>query len=797
MWLSKSLNFSTLHVDVNKPERLNVVWCLVQKKLIFGAFYIPPDISSDINVHDYIVNACDLLQNQYPNTNIALCGDFNSANCEDLCAQLGLFDAVISPTRKNNKLDHILISESLCHVCNSADILPPLMSALETNGVASDHQSVYLPTTEVPKNTNVTYRRVYDYRHSKLTSAINYIAGVNFVNLYMSNDVNVMCDILYDHLYKAISLIPCETVVITTRDKKWMTPLVKSLINRRWKAWRCGNLPLFNHYKWKVRNEIFKAKLSWANKSKNSAKGAWSVVNDIKGKNAGTSLECLLANKNLQELITEITNKFVSNFNENKKPVMLPVPVSSNTTFVIHQREVYNSLIHLKQNKSAGSDGITPRLLVIFANYICAPLCAIFNQSIATCIFPDVWKLAEIIPIPKCAKPTVEQLRPISLLPIMGKVLEKHVADRYRQELVALYGTSQHAYRPNGSCTTALVEMHETVTAMLDEKRTHAVRLIFFDMKAAFDKLRHDFLLERMVQCQLDPSFIAWCDSYLNNRFIRVKLNGEYGPPQACPSSVPQGSVLSPCLFAFFMGSLKLGDQFKPSDYKLIIYADDILLIEKVGDLSAHVSTTDVVRYWCEENDLLINMEKTVQLFIPKRNFSVPDEFDGIPTCSTTCKYLGITFDSSFNLDTHVNYVCTKISQRLYILRTIKRLNLSDKDILIIFNGLILSILRYSAPVLISTNKSSIDKLDRILRRCHRIICDCKVENCIFIVHAAPLIFNCCKNFFQSIKSADHILFNYLPHTLKYTGNYNITFCNTKRRQTSFFPSMALRLNSV
>ena len=231
-----------------------------------------------------------------------------------------------------------------------------------------------LSTTEIPKNTNVTYRRVYDYRHSKLTSAINYIAGVNFVNLYMSNDVNVMCDILYDHLYKAISLIPCETVVITTRDKKWMTPLVKSLINRRWEAWRCGNLPLFNHYKWKVRNEIFKAKLSWANKSKNSAKGAWSVVNDIKGKNAGTSLECLLANKNLQELITEITNKFVSNFNENKKPVMLPVPVSSNTTFVIHQREVYNSLIHLKQNKSAGSDGITPRLLVIFANYICAPL---------------------------------------------------------------------------------------------------------------------------------------------------------------------------------------------------------------------------------------------------------------------------------------------------------------------------------------------------------------------------------------------------------------------------------------
>ena len=67
--------------------------------------------------------------------------------------------------------------------------------------------------------------------------------------------------------------------------------------------------------------------------------------------------------------------------------------------------------------------------------------------------------------------------------------------------------------------------MHDTVTRMLDDTSTRAVRVVLFDMTSAFNKLRHDLLLKRMIDCSLDPMFIRWCSDYLKDRVMRVKLN--------------------------------------------------------------------------------------------------------------------------------------------------------------------------------------------------------------------------------------------------------------------------------
>ena len=73
-----------------------------------------------------------------------------------------------------------------------------------------------------------------------------------------------------------------------------------------------------------------------------------------------------------------------------------------------------------------------------------------------------------------------------------------------------------------------------------------------------------------------------------------MKVNGTYGPRVTCPSSVPQGSVLGAFLFAIFMGSLKLSDEL---DYVLILFADDILLLERIVDnIDYHRSATNCVR---------------------------------------------------------------------------------------------------------------------------------------------------------------------------------------------------------
>ena len=796
VWCNACLNPTVQYVD-DKPERVNAVWFTIYD-FIIGALYVPPDVSAMIETQNYLVNTCDALQSNYPEFHIAICGDFNSMNCDELCAQLDLFDAVVLPTRNLNKLDHILISNSLATAYKNAENLPPLMSSLTNSGVASDHHILHLKPVQDQHwlTNNPKFHRVFDFRESKVLKARNYLQSVNFRTLYYSTDVNEMCAILYQHLHEAISLIPVDVVTMTKRDKKWITPLVKLLINRRWNAWRSGNMDTFNHYKLKVSLEIYKAKLNWSNKAKSGVKGAWTVANDIRGKSAGCNMENLATDKTNTELISEITEKFLSNFNWHKQnPIEIP-SVTNEPAFIIEQHTVYKQLIQLKKNKSAGSDNIASRFLCLFAEYICGPLCAIQNESLRSCVFPDVWKLQDTIPVPKCKRPTIDQLRPIALLPIMGKCLEKHVVSFYKNDLVNDYGQYQHAYRPNGSCTSALVEMHEKVTAWLDDNTTCAVRMIFFDMKAAFDKLRHDLVLARMIQCKLDPRFILWCQSYLGNRQLCVKLNNQRSVIHYCPSSVPQGSIIGPYLFAFFMGSLNLGHSFDPSNYHLIIYADDILLLERVtaNDLSSHTSATGIIKKWCFENDLLLNDKKTVQLFVKKRSFTVPEEFAGILVSDST-KYLGVQIDSRLTFNTHIFDICKKASQRMYILRTLKPL-VSKNELVVVFDALIMSIIRYSAPLFICLNKNCISLMNRILGRCHRIICNCTCYDCDFMRDASAVILEASCRFFNKIKcDVSHPLYKYMPKTLPRTNKFRIELWNSSRRQKSFFPSMAIKLN--
>ena len=147
--------------------------------------------------------------------------------------------------------------------------------------------------------------------------------------------------------------------------------------------------------------------------------------------------------------------------------------------------------------------------------------------------------------------------------------------------------------------------------------------LVFFDMCAPFDKLRHDKILQRMIDCNFNPNFFNWCNSYLSERTTRVKVSCHgcihYGDLQVCPSSVPQGSVVWPWLFWMFMGSLSLEDENRHESH-LVIYADDILLIERISTpIEKHKSNVCTIQRWCDQSDLQLNPEKTVQMFIQKK----------------------------------------------------------------------------------------------------------------------------------------------------------------------------------
>ena len=106
--------------------------------------------------------------------------------------------------------------------------------------------------------------------------------------------MNEKCDIVHSRINKALERIPSEIVEISGREKPWITPKLKLLINKRFAAYRSRNWPIYLHLKTKIKQEIVKAKRTWLAKSASNSNGFWKSVSEIRNKRHANSLVSLL-----------------------------------------------------------------------------------------------------------------------------------------------------------------------------------------------------------------------------------------------------------------------------------------------------------------------------------------------------------------------------------------------------------------------------------------------------------------------------------------------------------------------
>ena len=127
------------------------------------------------------------------------------------------------------------------------------------------------------------------------------------------------------------------------------------------------------------------------------------------------------------------------------------LPVDKNVNQICNENLVYRFLHTLKTNKACGSDDILPVLLKESAEVLCMPLCSLINLSFERSVMPSVWKIADVCPVPKTSPVHKDKLRPISLLPIMSKICEKVILEKFGESLLRSYDKYQFAYRPRSS----------------------------------------------------------------------------------------------------------------------------------------------------------------------------------------------------------------------------------------------------------------------------------------------------------------------------------------------------------
>lgn len=795
VWVASFLQPSVFRPQGN-PFGSNSVWLIFHSlKICFVCIYIPPQsvIRFSHEIIEFITVNLDNLLSLHLNHNIIVTGDFNRLDTDYVSDAFELVNVVSEPTRGDVILDLVLLSKSLVNDY-FVSVGPPVST--------SDHRTIFCSPKKNIRALNHKFVTVYDLRDSYINAFIHKLSCVNFTSFY---DMNMPLDDKVRQLSGIIEecftqTIPSSTVAMSPKDKPYITPLLKSLINKRWNAYRRRDFREYNFLSCKVKALLKKEKLSWASKARKGAKELWKAVDEVKGTKSTrlTALDAIIGSYTSTFQATEdINTMFLSNQIRRPAPVLpegQPINVGSSWTPVIEVDYVHNLISALKAQTSPGCDNIPTILYKKAAHLLAAPLAHIINISILNRRFPDPWKHSLIVPIPKSFPVSKDELRPISLLPVFSKICERAILDSgLAHQLRQAFGQFQFGNVPRSSTTAALVAIHERITSALDDNRTAGVVVIAYDFSKAFDQLGHDTIILALIKNNFPEGFIKWIDHYLKNRSQRVKLSSTVSSARPIMSGIPQGSVLGPFLFNLVVSSLcPLHERTT-----IVKYIDDCTFVIPISPCTTQIYFEEHQNMveWSSSVGLRLNLRKCKSLWIPKSpSFTISSIPDITPV--NQLKILGVHLTSDLKWTKQVTFINKVASSRMYALRVLKPL-LDRTDMIRIYNALILSIIEYCSPLMVGMLANDELILNRIQRRAHRLICgsDCECERFCDLKQrrnsaAIKLLLTISNN-------PDHPLHPMCPKKSLRSNKFTQPVCRTSRRLNSFFPKTICSINGT
>ena len=400
------------------------------------------------------------------------------------------------------------------------------------------------------------------------------------------------------------------------------------------------------------------------------------------------------------------------------------------------ENETLKMLNKLDITKSTGLDQIGPRLLKLSANHIAKSVTYLINCSIQSQTFPTVWKSAKVNPLFKTgAVDDVNNYRPISILPTLSKLIEKHVHDSFMSFLTqhALIYKSQSGFRKQHSCETALVYMIDKWLTALNEG--NLIGTVMIDFRKAFDLVSHDILLKKLKLYKCTTDTLSWFYSYLTERKQSVSLNGAISEEQTIVCGVPQGSILGPLLFILFINDLPL--YLEESVTNTDMYADDTTIYHissNQHELELHLQKgLDSLKLWCSENGMVLNTAKTKVMLIAtsqKRarlhNKSISLKYNDVSlTLTTGDKILGLQINENLKWDSHISHLKKKISSNIWLLSRIKGFVPLNYRI-IFYKAYIQPHLDFCNIIWGSSTKTNLNCLLKLQKRACRIILEDK-----------------------------------------------------------------------
>lgn len=630
----------------------------------------------------------------------------------------------------------------------------------------SDHYPVFVCFSNIlaQRQPHLVSKKFRDHSQVNLQKLENRV--IQFINGFQTNitDVNESCrkfvDTLYN-IYNSACPIKQKTISQKRLNSPWITDELIGCIARKHELYRLSQSDerfkqLYKEYRNTLTTTIRdKKRKYYENKLSDcrDVKRTWKEINAILRPNAKNynekTLSVTVDGETLRDPAT-VANVFNVHYTSVARNLANRIPATNvdATTFVspkpfsffvfpTNASEIHGIITSFR-SKGSHIYAIPSFVYKRISQHISSVLAIIINKSFSCGVFPDVLKLARVIPIFKSGeKNVIANYRPISTVDFISKVFERAMFNRISKFLDTfnIINSEQFGFRRGLSTTDAILNFTDSAYDAFNDG--DYLVSVLLDFSKAFDTVDHDILLKKLSLIGIRDLPQSWFKSYLTNRRQYVEIENISSPPLPINIGVPQGSILGPLLFIIYINDMckcsnKLG---------FVHFADDTTVFIRGKNLDSVYAEMNselvAIDTWLCANKLSLNIKKTsVMTFSHKSLFteSTIRIRESIIECVHKAKFLGIIIDDKLNYKDHINSVVNKVSKSCGVLRKLSA-SVPSHILKKLYFTLVYPFLVYGIEAWGHSSLTIRKKLDKVQYRCLKIF-----NNNFFNVHMFKIL---------------------------------------------------------
>ena len=619
------------------------------------------------------------------NKNIYVAGDFNinnlnndRAHFESIEALTGLTAQIAEITRveSNSCIDNILSNIEGKHTVSTICI--------------ADHQAI---TSKIKINLKKEHVKRFKYREMKDRNWNSFSEELTKIVIRGSS-----IDEKWNNVTSDIKLSIKKAFPEKETNKQYKFIMSQGLLkskntkNKLLKRYKRGSIDKEVYIRYnKIYRKLISKELEASfheklNKSGADYKKKWRILkSELKLSQNRENIEAIQKEGNLITDKKAIAQEFKNHFETCATKLARGVPNSQECNILIEQQndwefketniaELEKIIDSILPKSSCGFDLLTNKMLKKEKTKFSKLLITLINETLKSGIFPEVLKTAKVIPIfKKGDKTNLNNYRPISLLPVLSKILEKIINKQITNKLDELHliDDDQYGFRTGHSTEDAVVKFIDQIEKA---KQTHRhVISIHIDVSKAFDSCNHNILTSKLRRIGISGNSLELMKSYLTNRVQELWLENECGGKFVINIGVGQGTVLGPTLFKIY-----IMDMYLSTNLFSLRFADDSNVISKSNDRETIERVTneelEKLHKWFCSNKLTLHPDKS-RYIIHTRDKLINIKLGnknlmrcGYGLQEEGVKFLGVIIDENLDWKLQTAQVRKKIGKGNYLL---------------------------------------------------------------------------------------------------------------------------------